>query len=73
MGRGWQIASLCFLFPDSTGVDDKKYHGIQEDCEAVGDFIRLWTGRYERWASPQLPTSNAPRARSDLSNGVGKG
>src|SRR5690349_8888901 len=32
--------------------DGKKYWGVQGDLESVGEFIRLYLSRYERWASP---------------------
>ncbi len=30
----------------------KKFWGVQGDIESVGEFIRLYLTRYERWASP---------------------
>ncbi len=52
---------LVFIDPVSTGFsrpvsgeDAKKYHGVQEDLDSVGDFIRLYTTRYQRWASPKF-------------------
>jgi carboxypeptidase C (cathepsin A) len=54
-------SDLVFIDPVSTGYsrpaageDPKKFHGVQEDLESVGDFIRLYTTRYERWASPKF-------------------
>ncbi|HEY1375869.1 MAG TPA: hypothetical protein VGF55_03710, partial [Gemmataceae bacterium] len=51
---------LVFIDPVSTGysrpapgVDPKKFHGVQEDVQSVGDFIRLFTTRYGRWRSPK--------------------
>jgi carboxypeptidase C (cathepsin A) len=50
-----------FIDPVSTGysrtvpgVDPKLYHGIKPDIESVGEFIRLWITRNERWASPKF-------------------
>lgn len=55
------VTDLVFIDPVTTGFsravpgeDDKEYHGIQEDIESVGEFIRLWTARFERWASPKF-------------------
>jgi len=52
---------LVFIDPVTTGFsravpgqDDKDYHGLREDIESVGELIRLWTTRFERWASPKL-------------------
>lgn len=54
-------SDLVFIDPVSTGFsrpvtgeDPKKYHGVQEDLDSVGDFIRLYTTRYQRWASPKF-------------------
>ncbi len=50
---------LVFIDPVSTGYsraaeeEDKKFHGYTEDIEAVGDFIRLYTTKYQRWGSPK--------------------
>ena len=55
------VTDLVFLDPISTGysravpgVDAKQYHGIKPDIESVGEFIRLWTTRNQRWASPKF-------------------
>lgn len=52
---------LVFIDPVSTGysraakdVDPKQFHGFSGDIESVADFIRLYTTRYERWASPKF-------------------
>ncbi len=52
---------LVFIDPVSTGysraaegVEAKDFHGFTADIEAVGDFIRLWTTRNQRWASPKF-------------------
>jgi carboxypeptidase C (cathepsin A) len=52
---------LVFIDPVSTGysrtVDGQKpkeWHGFQKDIESVGDFIRLYTTRYNRWLSPKF-------------------
>ncbi len=52
---------LVFIDPVMTGfsrpaegVDKKEFTGYVEDIQAVGDFIRLYTTRYERWLSPKF-------------------
>jgi carboxypeptidase C (cathepsin A) len=52
---------LVFIDPVSTGysraakdADAKQFHGFTGDIESVGEFIRLWTTRNERWASPKF-------------------
>jgi carboxypeptidase C (cathepsin A) len=51
---------LVFIDPVSTGYSrpapgekPEEFHGVREDIESVGDFIRLYLTRYERWASPK--------------------
>lgn len=51
---------LVFIDPVTTGFSravpgekDKQFHGFKPDIESVGDFIRLYTSRYHRWASPK--------------------
>ncbi len=55
------VTDLVFIDPVTTGwsraaegVDAKKFHGYQGDVESVGEFIRLWLARNQRWASPKL-------------------
>jgi carboxypeptidase C (cathepsin A) len=36
------------------GVDPKKFYGVREDIESVGEFIRLYVTRYKRWLSPKF-------------------
>jgi carboxypeptidase C (cathepsin A) len=50
---------IVFIDPVGTGFSraskpelGKKYWGVQGDLESVGEFIRLYLTRYERWASP---------------------
>jgi carboxypeptidase C (cathepsin A) len=52
---------LVFIDPVSTGysraakdVEAKQFHGFNGDIESVADFIRLWTTRNQRWASPKF-------------------
>jgi len=50
---------LVFIDPVGTGYSratkpelNRKFHGVQGDIESVGEFIRLYLTRYERWLSP---------------------
>ena len=52
---------LVFIDPVSTGFSravpgekPKQFHGFKKDIESVGDFIRLYTTRYQRWNSPKF-------------------
>jgi carboxypeptidase C (cathepsin A) len=52
---------LVFVDPVSTGFSrvvkgekERKFHGIKKDIESVGDFIRLYLSRYNRWNSPKF-------------------
>ncbi len=52
---------LVFIDPVSTGFsratkpdDAKKFHGVQADIKSVAEFIRLYTTRNTRWASPKF-------------------
>jgi carboxypeptidase C (cathepsin A) len=54
-------SDLVFIDPVSTGFtravpgeDPHKYHGVDQDLQSVGDFIRLYTTRYKRWDSPKF-------------------
>ncbi|MEY7974289.1 S10 family peptidase [Saccharomonospora xinjiangensis] len=54
-------SDLVFIDPVSTGYSraaegekPKDYHGFTPDVEAVGEVIRLWTSRNERWLSPKF-------------------
>jgi len=55
------VSDLVFLDPVDTGYsrpapgeDGRQFHGLNQDIQWVGEFIRLWTTRNERWASPKL-------------------
>lgn len=55
------VSDLVFIDPVSTGysraVEGGKpagYHGFSGDIESVGEIIRLWTSRNERWLSPKF-------------------
>lgn len=52
---------LVFIDPVSTGYSRavvgekaKQFHAFKKDLESVGDFIRLYTTRYQRWLSPKF-------------------
>ena len=52
---------LVFIDPVSTGYSravpgeaPKQFHGIEEDIQSVGDFIRLYATRNKRWTSPKF-------------------
>ncbi len=36
------------------GVNPSEFHGVNEDIESVGEFIRLYITKNERWASPKF-------------------
>ena len=55
------VTDLVFIDPVSTGYSRpvpgesaNQYHGIQQDVESVGDFIRLYATRNKRWTSPKF-------------------
>lgn len=55
------ITDLVFIDPVSTGFSravpgekPKDFHSFTKDIESVGDFIRLYTTRYQRWRSPKF-------------------
>ena len=52
---------LVFIDPMSTGYSrpvegekSKEWHTFTKDIASVGDFIRLYTTRYNRWLSPKF-------------------
>lgn len=54
------VSDLVFIDPVSTGYSRpvpgekaREFHGFKRDIETVGDFIRLYTTRYQRWLSPK--------------------
>ncbi len=54
------VCDLVFIDPVSTGYsraeNDAKpgdFHGLIEDIESVGDFIRRWVSEHERWGAPK--------------------
>jgi carboxypeptidase C (cathepsin A) len=55
------FTDLVFIDPVSTGYsrpaegeDKSQFHGLTEDSQWVGDFIRLYTTREQRWDSPKF-------------------
>lgn len=53
------LADLVFIDPVGTGYSraareeqDKKFWSVKGDVESVGEFIRLYLTRYQRWTSP---------------------
>ena len=52
---------LVFIDPMNTGysrpvdgVKPKEWHGFKKDIESVGDFIRVYATRNQRWLSPKF-------------------
>lgn len=52
---------LVFIDPVATGwsrpapeVETEEFTGFTNDVESVGEFIRLWVSRNDRWASPKF-------------------
>lgn len=55
------VTDLVFIDPVSTGYsrpapgeDAKQFHGVEQDVESVGEFIRLYVTRNKRWTSPKF-------------------
>jgi carboxypeptidase C (cathepsin A) len=55
------FSDLVFIDPVETGYsrpavgeDKSQFHGLEEDIESVGEFIRLYVTRYRRWSSPKF-------------------
>lgn len=55
------LTDLVFIDPVSTGFsraatgqNAKEFHGVQEDIQSVGEFIRLYVTRFRRWNSPKF-------------------
>ncbi len=53
-------SDLVFVDPVSTGLSraakgekPEQFYGVNEDIEAVGEFVRLFTTREQRWSSPK--------------------
>ena len=55
------LTDLVFIDPVTTGYSrtipgesPKQYHDFTKDIQSVGDFVRLYTSRYQRWVSPKF-------------------
>lgn len=55
------VSDLVFIDPVSTGWSRtveggkaKDYHGFAADIESVGELIRSWVSRHNRWLSPKF-------------------
>lgn len=60
-GTWLDLTDLVFIDPVTTGFSravpdesDDQFHGLREDVESVGQFIRLYATRYSRWNSPKF-------------------
>jgi carboxypeptidase C (cathepsin A) len=54
------VCDLVFVDPVSTGYSRAEgetkpgdFHGLAEDIESVGDFVRRWISEHNRWSSPK--------------------
>lgn len=52
---------LVFIDPVGTGfsrplgkTEAKEFHGVAPDIASIGELIRRWLSRHDRWASPKL-------------------
>ena len=55
------VTDLVFIDPVETGwsrpapgEESEQFTGFTKDVESVGEFIRLWLARNDRWASPKF-------------------
>ncbi|HEV8290863.1 MAG TPA: hypothetical protein VGP94_03035, partial [Tepidisphaeraceae bacterium] len=55
------LTDMVFIDPVGTGYSrpaagekGEQFWGVREDVTSVGDFIRLYTTKYERWLSPKF-------------------
>jgi carboxypeptidase C (cathepsin A) len=55
------FTDLVFIDPVTTGYSrpapgekPEQFHGLEEDLQSVGDFIRIYTTRNARWGSPKF-------------------
>jgi carboxypeptidase C (cathepsin A) len=56
-----EFSDIVFIDPVTTGFsrnapgeNPSEFHGFDGDLNSVGDFIRLYTTRFDRWASPKF-------------------
>ena len=78
-----EVTDLVFVDPVGTGFSraikedlDKKYWTFKGDIESVGEFIRLYLTRYQRWTSPLFLAGESygtTRAAGLAGHLVGKG
>ncbi|GAA1434753.1 peptidase S10 [Microlunatus lacustris] len=79
-----RVSDLVFVDPVTTGYSRPAtghqatdYHGYTRDLESVGEFIRLWTTRHDRWSSAKLlggesyGTTRAAALAQHLADGCG--
>ncbi|MBT1582472.1 peptidase S1, partial [Klebsiella pneumoniae] len=58
--QSWlESTDLVFIDPVGTGYSRaarpdlaSKFFSVNGDIESVGEFIRMYLGRYQRWSSP---------------------
>lgn len=57
----FDVTDLVFIDPVSTGYSrtvpkekPDQFHNVKKDIESVGEFIRIWTTRNQRWTSPKF-------------------
>lgn len=55
------LSDLVFIDPPTTGYsraaageNASQFHGLDEDVEAVGEFVRIYVTQYRRWSSPKF-------------------
>jgi carboxypeptidase C (cathepsin A) len=55
------FTDVVFIDPVTTGFSrpaegekPEQFHGVEEDIQSVGEFIRLYSTRYGRWAAPKF-------------------
>jgi carboxypeptidase C (cathepsin A) len=55
------VSDLVFIDPVGTGysrpaegIKGTDFYGVKQDLDSVGDFIRLFLTRYQRWDSPKF-------------------
>jgi len=56
-----EFTDLVFIDPVTTGFsrhapgeNPQQFHGLDGDLQSVAEFIRLYTTRFDRWASPKF-------------------
>jgi carboxypeptidase C (cathepsin A) len=55
------FTDLVFIDPVGTGysrpapgIESKEFYGVKGDIQSVGEFIRIYLTRYQRWLSPKF-------------------